>query len=128
MQNKVKIPMKEILSEQVEKIEGKRGGWFYLVKVVVEPHEGFSDRVEWWKVFRSNGPFERRFVTHAPTKELALQGIENLNNSKWHSYATVRWMAPDLSAEDEAKLEKATVSKTVKVTSNKNFCDSILGR
>lgn len=100
MQNRVRIPMEEISSEQVAEIKGKFGGSFYLVKVMIKPYAESEELLEWWKIYRSNGPFPHRMVSHAPTREIALQGIEYLNGAKWKSYQTMPW---NLSAEDKAQ-------------------------
>ncbi len=98
-------PMKEISSEQVEKIEAKYGGgWFYLVKVIIEPYQGsekfVAPRIEWWKVHREAHNFERRMVAHAPTKKLAMEQLEELRNSQWKSFKNLYW---HLSPEDQTK-------------------------
>ncbi len=109
------IPIKEISSEQVEKIEGKYGGWFYLVKVIVQPCHEFKELTEWWQVHREGPSFERRMVAHGPTKEIATEQLEELNNSQFHSWASRCWSIPwkDLEKcqEMEAELKKIKSQK-----------------
>lgn len=111
-------PMKEISSEQVDKIEGKFGGWFYLVKVIIQPYAESEELIEWWKIHREGEGFERRMVSHAPTREIALQQIKDLNNDRWKPYKSLRW---DLSYEQkqqmlkvEAEVEKIRCQQNMK--------------
>ena len=104
MQNKVRIPMKEISSEQVEKIEAEYGGgWFYLVKVVIQPCHGFKEVIDWWHVHREADTFTRRMVAHAPTKELAMEALEHLKGSQWKSFQSLNW---NISIEDQLKCQE----------------------
>ena len=116
MFNLPKRKMKEISSEQVEKIEAKYGGgWFYLVKVIIKPYRDSEELLEWWHVHRESDNFKRRTVAHAPTKELAMEQMEQLKGSQWHSFKSLHWHLPleeqKKCNEIEAELKKEETAR-----------------
>lgn len=104
-------PMEEISSEIVGKIKAKQGGWFFLYKVIVRPDPDSNKVIEWWKVFRSNGAFEARFITHAPTKDLVLEQIAKLDQPQGNSHALLGFKLPPPTKAEISKAEQAAAKE-----------------